>query len=105
MISIQNIEEDKNIDWIIEDEFKINYNFEKMEFSIYRLNWLTNNWDKKSCKLEKIIDMELWIDNSSIEIFINEGEKVFSSRIYRKHEKISISGNLCGELIAKNIDR
>ncbi|WP_278545957.1 glycoside hydrolase family 32 protein [Megamonas funiformis] len=104
-LKLENIKEDKNIDWIIEDEFKINYNFEKMEFSIYRLNWLTNNWDKKSCKLEKIIDMELWIDNSSIEIFINEGEKVFSSRIYRKHEKISISGNLCGELIAKNIDR
>lgn len=104
-LKLENFEEDKNIDWIIEDEFKINYNFEKMEFSIYRLNWLTNSWDKKSCKLEKIIDMELWIDNSSIEIFINEGEKVFSSRIYRKHEKISISGNLCGELIAKNIDR
>lgn len=104
-LKLENIKEDKNINWIIEDEFKINYNFEKMEFSIYRLNWLTNNWDKKSCKLEKIIDMELWIDNSSIEIFINEGEKVFSSRIYRKHEKISISGNLCGELIAKNIDR
>ena len=53
----------------------------------------------------KVIDLELWIDNPSIEIFIDEGEKVFSSRIYRKHEKISISGKLCGELIAKNIDR
>lgn len=45
-LKLENIKEDKNIDWIIEDEFKINYNFEKMEFSIYRLNWLTNNWDK-----------------------------------------------------------
>ena len=53
----------------------------------------------------KVIDLESWIDNSSIEIFIKKKKKVFSSRIYRKHEKISISGNLCGELIAKNIDR
>lgn len=104
-LKLKDIASGQDIDWTVKDEIKINYSYKKKEFALYRLNWLTNNWDKKSCDLESLMDLEIWIDNASIEIFINAGEKVFSSRIYPKHQGISISGNLCGDLSVRNIDK
>ena len=36
--------------------------------------------------MEMLYSLELWLDQSSIEIFLNEGEYVLSSRIYSKGE-------------------
>mgnify|MGYP005788487097 CR=1 FL=1 len=37
---------------------------------------------KRSCKLNNLKNLRTFIDTSSIEIFINDGEEVFTSRFY-----------------------
>lgn len=47
-----------------------------------RLNWDDNSTEEKEFAVSGIKSLELWADNSSVEIFINEGEAVFSARIF-----------------------
>lgn len=52
----------------------------KIVFS--RRNWLTGAWESKQYFLDKLEEIELWSDNSSLEIFLNKGMHVLSSRIF-----------------------
>lgn len=58
----------------------IKYNTNEVKF--IRKNWVTNEPEYKTCNLESLNEIEIWADNSSMEIFLNNGEKVFSSRIF-----------------------
>jgi beta-fructofuranosidase len=50
--------------------------------------------DERSVKLEKLESLNIFLDNSSIEIFINYGEEVFTSRCYCKilENKVNLKG-------------
>lgn len=47
-----------------------------------RLDWADNSMQEKQITVSRIKSLELWADNSSVEIFINDGEAVFSARIF-----------------------
>lgn len=51
----------------------------KVVFS--RQNWLTHERESKEWELDCLQEIEVWSDYSSLEIFVNGGERVFSSRI------------------------
>ncbi len=51
--------------------------------------------DIRSCKLENLNNLRIFVDTSSIEIFINDGEEVFTSRFYPTEDKKGI--NIEGE--------
>lgn len=49
--------------------------------------------DFRAVEIEKISNIKIYKDTSSLEIFINEGEEVFTSRIYPKSNILTIKGN------------
>lgn len=83
----------------IEDELKIDfkgldlrfsYKLENNKIELIRKNWVTGNYEAKTCLLDKIDSLEIWLDVSSVEIFINDGEVVLSNRVYPKIKRRNI---------------
>jgi beta-fructofuranosidase len=73
---------------------KLHYNSNDKILNIKRLNWLTGEFDEKYLNVNESLKMlRVFIDNSSVEIFINEGEKVISSRVYFQDNDIRINSN------------
>ncbi|QFK72018.1 hypothetical protein F7984_12650 [Pradoshia sp. D12] len=40
--------------------------------------------ESRTCKLDSLKTMQIFIDTSSLEIFINEGEETFTARYFPK---------------------
>lgn len=84
------------------NEFRINfrneaifiYDQEKSEVSLQRRNVRTNLIESRTCKLDSLKTMQIFIDTSSLEIFINEGEETFTARYFPKlkEKEILFSG-------------
>lgn len=68
------------------DGTQIFFEGKEKKFTFERYDWVNKTEEQKSFQMEKLYSMELWLDQSSIEIFLNEGEYVLSSRIYPKGE-------------------
>ncbi len=70
------------------------YDQGKREASLQRRNVRTNLMETRTCRLESLEKLQIFIDTSSIEIFINDGEETFTSRYFPKlsEEKIIFSG-------------
>lgn len=91
----------KEIDFILDKEndfisnilgsLKLSYNSSQNILNIKRLNWLTKEFDEKKLNIgEDLKICKIFIDNSSVEIFINEGKKVISMRTYFENDNIQI---------------
>lgn len=63
------------------NEVEIIYDQKRQELELCRLNWATKQSESKICYIENIENIEIWSDQSSLEIFVNDGEYVLSSRI------------------------
>ena len=50
----------------------------------------------RKVKLEKLEHLHIFADTSSLEIFVNHGEEVFTTRIYNRHGRILINGECSG---------
>ena len=50
----------------------------------------------RKVKLEKLEPLQIFADTSSLEIFVNHGEEVFTTRIYNLHGRILINGECSG---------
>ena len=46
--------------------------------------------DKRAVYLKELKNIRMFVDTSSIEIFINDGEEVFTSRFYPKNKNINV---------------
>lgn len=58
-----------------------------------RQNWVRDEWENRSRKLESLTEIEIWSDVSSIEVFVNGGEAVFSARVFPMAEPaIAVTG-------------
>lgn len=55
-----------------------------------RKNWLTGLEEQRECTLETFTEAEIWSDQSSLEIFLNGGEAVMSSRIFPAGDKMEV---------------
>ncbi len=78
--------------------FEIHYNARKNLFQISRKS-LTNQMNsefgtERSITLENLKTLDIFVDHSAIEIFINDGEEVMSSRVFptKQEHKIRMSG-------------
>ena len=54
--------------------------------------------DNRKVRLEKLKSLQIFADTSSLEIFVNHGEEVFTSRIYNFTGKLSIEGQCKGNM-------
>ena len=52
----------------------------------------------RSVRLEQMEHLRIYADTSSVEIFVNHGLEVFTSRIYSMEEEICISGDCSGKM-------
>jgi len=67
------------------------YDSHEKLLKIERLNWLTGEFDKRVLSInEDLNNCRMLIDNSSVEIFINDGKRVISMRAYFKNNSIEI---------------
>ncbi|WP_042464161.1 glycoside hydrolase family 32 protein [Neobacillus dielmonensis] len=64
---------------------------DKKEISLQRRNVKTDAIETRTCKIDSVSKLQIFIDHSSLEIFINNGEEVFTSRYFP---------NLTNELIS-----
>jgi beta-fructofuranosidase len=84
----------KNLCIYFQDEIKIEYIHSEKKIRLLRKNWTTKKWEMKECLINSLESIEIWADNSSIELFINDGEKVLTSRFFPEHDdsKIIVTG-------------
>ncbi|WP_041087558.1 glycoside hydrolase family 32 protein [Jeotgalibacillus soli] len=86
----------------VRDHARIIYEPAKKLFTLARKSYVDGNWEKRQCKLSSLLSLTVYLDHSSIEIFINGGEEVFSARIFPDPENETIfilaDGTLKGNL-------
>lgn len=97
---VMDIKSCENINITIKDCAKISYSRGNNLFS---LSFIDGGYgrDIRSAKVKDLKNIRVLIDTSSIEIFINNGEEVFTSRFYPKEDQrgLKIDGqNLSGKL-------
>ncbi|SPY21938.1 beta-fructofuranosidase (levanase/invertase) [Paenibacillus polymyxa] len=73
----------ENFKMIVRNAVEIDYDSEENSLTVWRTNWLTNQREyRKATLANQLADMQIFIESSSLEIFVNEGEEVFSLRYF-----------------------
>ncbi|WP_027108280.1 glycoside hydrolase family 32 protein [Lacticigenium naphthae] len=74
-----------SFDWVLRNEVSLKYNADSKRFTIERTNWLTAERETRSVQLtESLKSMQLFIEDSSLEVYLNNGAEVFSLRYFKK---------------------
>lgn len=55
-------------------------------------------FESRSCELLQLKDMHIFLDRSSIEVFINGGEEVFTARFFANPDNQSIVFEASGQV-------
>ncbi|WP_259473071.1 glycoside hydrolase family 32 protein [Clostridium estertheticum] len=81
------------------------YNTEEEKIILDRCKSGLSKTGVRKCKIEKCkkLSIRLFMDKSSVEIFVNKGEETFSSRIYPKEESKNIFFYAEGGIVNVNI--
>ncbi|RAK20513.1 beta-fructofuranosidase [Anoxybacillus vitaminiphilus] len=71
------------------------YDSHERIFTLERKSFVNQLTEKRQCYLEKLHSLHIFLDTSSIEVFINDGEEVFTARIfpYRENRLITFAAN------------
>ena len=86
-----NLKEQNEFECTVLGAFVLYYDSDKKILTVKRLNWLTKELDERHLKMDgQLKTLRIFIDNSSIEVFINGGEKVVSGRVYFQNNSIGI---------------
>lgn len=72
------------------NEWRFEYNSENKTGLFARNSWVSESEEIRLFNLESFENIEIWSDNSSLEIFINGGQDVLSSRIFPKTDVLSL---------------
>ncbi|UJF15425.1 sucrose-6-phosphate hydrolase [Jeotgalibaca sp. MA1X17-3] len=71
----------ENVQIHIRKEVELSYDAVKQEITITRTNWKTQMIEKRIAQLDQPMHhLQIFMEHSSLEFFVNEGEKVFSMR-------------------------
>ena len=93
------------------DKFKIEiFDTLKLDFDADRgdleLSFIANGYgrEKRFLRTKSIENLRLMIDASSVEVFVNDGKQVMSTRMYpSNYSDIKASGNIRGKLYSLDI--
>ena len=73
----------ENFRMMIRGAVQIDYDREQNSLTVWRTNWATRQREyRKAILTHTLAEMRLFIESSSLEIFVNEGEEVFSLRYF-----------------------
>jgi beta-fructofuranosidase len=62
----------------------------KSKLAISRINWVSGQRETKELHIPKLFEIQIVNDSSAMEIFMNQGEKVFSMRYFCEEEQREI---------------
>ncbi|WP_339148132.1 MULTISPECIES: sucrose-6-phosphate hydrolase [unclassified Sutcliffiella] len=83
---------------------QLTYDASSSVFSLHRKSFVTGEWETRSCKLGALTELRAFVDTSSIEVFLNGGEEVFTARIFPEGDsatgEVRVSGS--GTLVQVN---
>ena len=68
--------------------------YENGKFILEFINDIGGGRKKRSCDLECLNNLRIFVDTSAVEIFINDGEAVFSTRYYPNNNSFKVCGNM-----------
>lgn len=71
-------------------EAEIKYVSGEKQFVFSRKNWVDGTMESKSAQIDQWDEIEIWADQSSLEIFVDGGQTVFSARIFPQGGKPEI---------------
>ena len=77
----------------------LSFETKKKLVTLERISFANGNLEKRQCVLERLENIKVYLDTSSIEIFLNGGEEVFSARIFPQQENKEIIFSANGECI------
>lgn len=68
---------------VLRGSVEISYDFEENILTVWRTSWLTSEREYRKAELShRPVELQLFIESSSLEIFVNQGEEVFSLRYF-----------------------
>lgn len=70
---------------------QLTYDASSSVFSLHRKSFVTGEWETRSCKLGAMTELRAFLDTSSIEVFLNGGEEVFTARVF---PDVSVAGEV-----------
>ncbi|XTP56048.1 sucrose-6-phosphate hydrolase [Niallia sp. Krafla_26] len=85
------------------NEAVLTYEPEREEIRLQRRNIKTGGHEIRRCKLSDLDKLHVFMDRSSIEIFINDGEEVFTARYFPDSENETIQ--FFGDHVEMNITK
>lgn len=76
----------------IRKDVMIRYKRDTKRFTVSRINWLTQNREEREVVLEQgLKNLRLFLESSLIELFVNDGEEVFTLRYFTAEENKQLS--------------
>ncbi|WP_028273148.1 glycoside hydrolase family 32 protein [Atopococcus tabaci] len=85
-------QEADNFELTLRGEVTLFFNKEKQRVTVERTNWLTKESETRSVALnEALTDMRIFLEASSLELFINGGREVFSLRYFTETENSELT--------------
>ncbi|WP_431522089.1 sucrose-6-phosphate hydrolase [Guptibacillus hwajinpoensis] len=61
------------------------FNSVAQKLTFKRKSFVNGNEETRSCSMKEVNELRFYVDASSIEVFVNNGEEVFTSRIFPEH--------------------
>lgn len=81
------LSDDESFSFVLRDEVIVSYDRESRKVSVERTDWLTQEREKRRATLPNgVLSLRLLIEDSSLEMFINGGEEVFSLRYFTEEK-------------------
>lgn len=93
---LQRIGQEQNLHIVFcQGEAEFQYIAEEKQLVFSRKNWVDGTMEVKSTAADRWDEMEIWSDHSSLEIFVDGGQTVFSARIFPEsvRPKIVVKGS------------
>lgn len=79
----------------ISDSGRVIYSSDQRMFTFERKSYVDGTIEKRQCMLDHLNSLRIFIDTSSLEIFINDGQETFTSRFFPNpmNDRISFSAS------------
>lgn len=60
----------------------VSYDRNRQQFTLKRQNVKTGEWEERNCELLDLEDLRMFVDTSSVELFLNQGKETFTARFF-----------------------
>ncbi|MBB5324067.1 beta-fructofuranosidase [Anoxybacillus tepidamans] len=83
------------IEMQIRNNARLIYHHDERVLTLERKSFVNGLTEKRQCRLEHLLSLHIFLDTSSIEVFVNGGEEVFTARLfpYPSNHSIVIAAN------------